>query len=219
MFSLSSQPEQLSGDIEQLVLSGALFNGDARSSSPPRSPSPDHDSWPASDIDDQEYDSDAERYKALERSLGPNRHLAPAGMPPGRTGVKGVIRDHNEAREIERGKRKQEIREMNRAMEKMNVGAKTALEEEREKEWEKMMFEVDPALMGLGGAAALGELGGKGKGRFGHLREVGIKGFVDALEKETKGIWVIVHLYDPVRHPHYMLCGLRLTSLPVYPSR
>jgi hypothetical protein len=36
-------------------------------------------------------------------------------------------------------------------------------------------------------------------GRFGHLREVGIHGFVDAVEQEDKGVWVVVHLYDPVR--------------------
>jgi thioredoxin-like negative regulator of GroEL len=38
--------------------------------------------------------------------------------------------------------------------------------------------------------------GQKREGRFGHLREVGLRGFVAAVEKEEKGIWVVVHLYD-----------------------
>ncbi|EIN06299.1 thioredoxin-like protein, partial [Punctularia strigosozonata HHB-11173 SS5] len=38
---------------------------------------------------------------------------------------------------------------------------------------------------------------GERKGRFGHLREVGVGGFVPAVEQEERGTWVVVHLYDP----------------------
>jgi len=33
--------------------------------------------------------------------------------------------------------------------------------------------------------------------RFGHLREVGVKGFLPAIEHEERDVWVVVHLYEP----------------------
>ena len=39
--------------------------------------------------------------------------------------------------------------------------------------------------------------------RFGHLREVGLKGFVAAVEDEEKGVWVVVHLYDSVSYSNF----------------
>lgn len=148
----------------------------------------------------------------MEKHLGADRELAPSGMPPGRTGVKGVLRDHKEAQDMERERRRQEIRDMNRQMEKMSTGVKTAMDEERERGLEKMMLEgLDPStLMGLSSAnsAMFGDFNVKVKGKYGHLREVGIKNFVDAIEKETRGIWVVVHLYEPVsdlfRSCHYL---------------
>jgi hypothetical protein len=38
------------------------------------------------------------------------------------------------------------------------------------------------------------------RGRFGHLREVGLKGFVPAVEEEDQNVWVVVHIYDPSLH-------------------
>ncbi|KAI0029607.1 hypothetical protein K488DRAFT_32695, partial [Vararia minispora EC-137] len=35
------------------------------------------------------------------------------------------------------------------------------------------------------------------KGKFGHLREVGLHGFLHAIEEETRSVWVIVHIYEP----------------------
>ena len=55
------------------------------------------------------------------------------GMGPGRTGVKGVIRDRDEAAEIQREQRAREAEEMRRKFEAANLGGKTFLEEEREK--------------------------------------------------------------------------------------
>ena len=54
-------------------------------------------------------------------------------MGPGRTGVKGVIRDRAEAESLARAKRAEEIRELNRAMEKASLGGKTWAEEEKER--------------------------------------------------------------------------------------
>ena len=35
-------------------------------------------------------------------------------------------------------------------------------------------------------------------GMFGHLREVGPEGYVAAVEKEESGVWVVVHIFEPV---------------------
>jgi hypothetical protein len=115
-------------------------------------------------------------------------------MGPGRTGVKGVIRDRNEAHNTARDKRTLEVAELNKRMEKASLGGKTFLEEEREREIEKRMME---------GPSGKDEektdmFGRKKESRFGHLREVGLHGFVDAVEQEERGVWVVVHLYEPV---------------------
>jgi hypothetical protein len=186
-------------DIEQLVLSGKLFNGEERSSSPERSPSPDHiphKDWPDDAIENHESDqeddlSDSERAKLHPSSMQPARGpREPIGMGPGRTGVKGVIRDRNEAVQRNRERRAKEIEALNRKMEKASLGGKTFLEEEREREWEKARLE--------GLSVPPGVEKGSRKGKFGHLREVGAEGFVKAVENE-RGIWVVMHIYDPVR--------------------
>jgi hypothetical protein len=35
-------------------------------------------------------------------------------------------------------------------------------------------------------------------GRFGYLREVGLEGFLKAVEAEERHVWVVLHLYHPV---------------------
>jgi hypothetical protein len=96
-------------------------------------------------------------------------------MGPGRTGVKGVIRDRNEAAVRERSRKAEELAELSARMERANLGGKTFLEER------------DESFM----------LEGRQRGRFGHLREVGLSGFVPAVE-EDRNVWVVVHIYDPV---------------------
>lgn len=118
-------------------------------------------------------------------------------MGPGRTGVKGVIRDQHEAHTIQASKREKEIEALRKRMERGNLGGKTFLEEEREKR----------ALEGLegdlehdrGGRVRRDILGRPKEGPFGHLREVGRAGFVAAVEREERGVWVVVHLYESVR--------------------
>jgi len=116
-------------------------------------------------------------------------------MGPGRTGVKGVIRDRDEASENDRSKRAKDMQELNKRMERANLGGKTFLEEEREKK----------AISGLEEVEKRDVLGRKKVGRFGHLREVGVHGFVDAIEREDQGVWVVVHLYDPSLERCYMI--------------
>ena len=107
-------------------------------------------------------------------------------MGPGRTGVKGVIRDKREAESLARAKRAEEVRELNRAMEKASLGGKTWAEEEKARRAELARLE--------GRAEGRGARGG----RFGHLREVGVRSYVQAVE-EDRDVWVVVHIYDPVR--------------------
>ncbi|EIW85959.1 hypothetical protein CONPUDRAFT_160873 [Coniophora puteana RWD-64-598 SS2] len=178
-------------DIEHLVLSGKLFGGGgSRSSSPARSESTDISF--ASDISD-----DDELFPPLAQSNGGSSAAAAAepaqesiGMGPGRTGVKGVIRDRREAASREARRRAKEAEAVRRRMERASLGGKTFLEEERER------IAMEAALEGGGNGKGVDPVGRPSEGRFGHLREVGRAGFVGAVEKEERGVWVVVHLYD-----------------------
>ncbi|KAJ8463143.1 hypothetical protein ONZ45_g17687 [Pleurotus djamor] len=185
----------MNADIEALVLSGELFNPSSRSSSPRRSPSPDS-GW-----HDELLNDGAE--KAASAASDPSKESI--GMGPGRTGVKGVIKDRDEANEIERNQSQQTAREKADRWERSNLGGKTYLEEQREKVLLNEIYGLEEKVDQLvvdeksrGRVSSDFDLfGGAKRGRFGHLREVGVKGFVNAVEKEDRGVWVVVHLYDP----------------------
>jgi hypothetical protein len=188
------------------VLSGELFNGPQRSSSPERSPSPDA-GWHDDEISPEakehlekgyDYDSDDERRDASKAQASQSESI---GMGPGRTGVKGVIRDRNEAEGLERDKRAREVGEMQKKLEKSHLGGKTFLEEEREKAALGLDEKVDELIFKEQAAAEERQdvFGRSKEGKFGHLREVGVKGFVGAVEKEERGVWVVVHIYESVR--------------------
>ena len=201
------------GDIEDLVLSGRLFAPPSRSSSPVRPPSPS--SLPQSgepwhpEADDFAYDSDAERRAEIEAHVvgaqppgdGQQQQQRSIGMGPGRTGVKGVIRDRREAEAAARARRAEEVREINRAMEKASLGGKTWAEEERERRAAEARAE------GTGTSR-----GARSGGRYGHLREVGVRSYVQAVE-EDRNVWVVVHIYDPVRGS----VGTRSLTFPFFP--
>lgn len=195
------------GNIEDLVLSGKLFEPKSRSSSPvrSRSPSPRIAQWP-NDDSEFDYDSDAERRRAIEEKIAKQQDQQDSiGMGPGRTGVKGVIRDRNEAAEHARTKRAQGVDAMNRAMEKASLGGLTWAEEERLRAAEKAREEGHPA-------EAESRRAPLSKGRFGHLREVGERGYVQAVETEERSVWIVVHIYDPVR----LVTRLRLSRADRY---
>jgi len=157
----------MNGDrLEQLVLSGELFQAQNRSSSPARSLSSGSD------------DGGSDHVKLWGNQAGEvdaqARQTSSIGMGPGRTGVKGVIRDRDEAAARERSKKADELANLAARMDRANLGGKTFLEDQNESatlEWRQ-------------------------RGRFGHLREVGWKGFVPAVE-EDQNVWVVVHIYDP----------------------
>ena len=186
-----------------MVLSGALFNGRDRSNSPTRSPSPDtvEAQWPPdspSVHEDKKLFGDSDGDSENGDAAGPELPAgAPAptadapqesiGMGPGRTGVKGVIRDADEHRQRERAKAAQKLKDHNDKLEAKALSARTFLEDE--------------AAEGRGPLAKQNIEARKTHrfGRFGHLREVGSSGFVQAVEGEARGTWVVVHIYDEVR--------------------
>jgi hypothetical protein len=183
-----------SGDrLEQLVLSGEFFQGPSRSSSPARSAS--------SGNGDNGHDSDCDEPWSRQVDEKIDNHAPQVdsiGMGPGRTGVKGVIRDRNEAAARERSRKAEELVELAARMERANLGGRIFLEERdgpvTPERWQR--------------------------GRFGHLREVGLEGFVSAVE-EDQNVWVVVHIYDPVRAFTFMLRLAQAThhSLLASPGR
>lgn len=183
-------------DLEELVLSGKLFNPQSRSSSPRRSPSPDskpnYGNWPDIDQEEEDDEETAHEKSQIDRILASKTNDGPSdgqniGLGPGRTGVKGVLRDQAEVQARARNGKTH----LPKKGADEGVGGKTFLEEEKDRELERMMLE------GLDTSAAA-KMNGVGAGRFGHLREVGMAGFVSAVEKEARGVWVVVHLYEPV---------------------
>lgn len=193
------------------MLSGKLFSN-SRSSSPVRTPSPDA-GW-----HDDEYNHSSDE----DEKGRPYQHKQPiesqhdsVGMGPGRTGVKGVIRDRNEANSTARDKRALEVAEINKRMEKASLGGKTFLEEEREREIEKRLREGPTRIDEKDDDEKTDAFGRVKAGRFGHLREVGVGGFVGAVEKEERGVWVVLHLYEPVspNHHYFYLLLLQTTDL------
>lgn len=120
-------------------------------------------------------------------------------MAPGRTGVKGVIRDRDEAVGLERKKKAREMENIRKRMEAENLGGKTYLQEEREKASRGEAQFDDLILKELEKDLMKRDVFGVPRARFGFLREVGVKQFVKAVEQEETGVWVVVHIYDPVR--------------------
>lgn len=181
-------------DLEDLVLSGKLFSGSlSGSSSPRRSPSPDTGKWP----DDEYTDNYSDSGGPPNRLTFPGAQANGVGVGvQGRTGVKGVIRDRNEAERSARDKRAAEIKELNKRMEKASLTGLTYLEGkileqgEDDEELEQIRFAR---------VRDNGQTSHSGSGRFGHLREVGLDGFLKAVEAEELHVWVVLHLYHPVR--------------------
>lgn len=187
------------------MLSGKLFNGGGSGpSSPPRSPSPDAAKWPDENDGDGYSDNDGSPRRLPSKSNSPGvRGNGGVGVGvPGRTGVKGVIRDRNEAERTARDKRTAEVRELNKKMEKASLTGMTyreekALEGGEDGELEEIRF------------ARVRDKGHSGSGRFGYLREVGLEGFLKAVEAEERHVWVVLHLYHPVES-HDVWCLILL---------
>lgn len=112
--------------------------------------------------------------------------------------MKGVIRDRDEAAGKEREKRAREAEEVRMRMERSSLGGMTYLEEERERAARGQNADQLVQRERENDEKRRDVFGMRREGKFGHLREVGVKGFVGAVEQEQKGVWVVVHLYEPV---------------------
>ncbi|KAG8858477.1 hypothetical protein FRB91_009700 [Serendipita sp. 411] len=168
-------------NLEELVLSGAFGNEAARSTSPARS----HDSgssskWPEEDFEDSDLSKPAEN-----NHPGPLRESI--GMGPGRTGVKGVIRDRAEAAALERSKKSIEIAALNRRLESTSLaaGGTTWQEDDNAR---RMKEGLEPVSVDKGDSST-GDIG-----KYGYLREVGAANYVEAVE--DRDARVLVHIYD-----------------------
>jgi hypothetical protein len=156
------------------------------------------------------YDPDTARNYAHKEHQ--DSQQASIGMGPGRTGVKGVIRDRNEAAELEQEKRGKEMENLQKKMEAGNLGGKTYLQEEREKA-ERGEDKFDNLILKeLEKDLSKRDVFGAPRGRFGYLREVGVKQFLKAVEQEVRGVWVVVHLYDPVRSFYPRMASTNVAS-------
>ncbi|KAF8342892.1 thioredoxin-like protein [Cantharellus anzutake] len=203
-------PDQL----EELILSGELFNPSI-SESPPRTPT---SRTPSPTTSDELFGPSP----PVSRSPSPlPNHLpkdAPSesiGLGPGRTGVKGVIRDRNEALQLERERSQRRLRELRSRQEKSSLayGGLTVLEEEKlrkkdrenrnssEEEGEEEDEENEKRSYRGRNMKTYFEMRRAtfedARPVFGHLREVALSGFVKAVEKEDRDVWVLVHLYEP----------------------
>jgi hypothetical protein len=195
-----------------LILSGEFFNPRSRSPSPARSASPE---WDRDYTHDDEYDSSVAKNAAIEKMLGSavDTGEADGGIGvgvQGRTGVKGVIRDRAEAQSRERKKHARDVRTLNENMEKTALSARTWREDEVAAKAERARDEgreLSDDEHDLGRQT----IWGAHKGRFGHLREVGITSFVEAVEEE-RGTWVVVHLYEQVCMPTRSHLALLIAS-------
>jgi hypothetical protein len=168
-------------------LSGAFGNPHSRSSSPARSASSGTHSpkpkWPGEEF---EKDDIVDNDDPDDQAAVPHESI---GMGPGRTGVKGVIRDRAEALATERAKKSMEISALNRQMERTSLaaGGKTWEEDEADR---RAREGLEPLSGILGGPKR------DGARRYGHLREVGAENYVNAVEDNNAR--VVVHIYDPV---------------------
>ncbi|CAE6517892.1 unnamed protein product [Rhizoctonia solani] len=175
--------------LEELVLSGALFNDNNDGE---KSPQRSRSVSPTPNTDDELFGSDISRPESPDDV--PQAHNS-IGMGPGRTGVKGVIRDRAEARARENSKRAQEMAELNAKLEKTAITARTFKEDEAAKKMEEEEKDAKERYRRRRWRE-LKERATGGSAGFGHLREIGVHGFVEAVENERPQTWVVVHIYE-----------------------
>ena len=168
-----------------------------RSTSPTRSRSPSVSSNTSSS-DDQP------RFSAVDPDA-PAREPAPlrssGGKGSSNTGVKGVRADYREFQES----RNQDATTGQGLAKQMGKKLMISLEDDAEEDQLGSIDEDQAALekyrqqreLQGSGERGLNSYGGEKK-VFGHLREIGVEQFLNAVEGETDDVAVILHLYEPV---------------------
>lgn len=185
--------------LEELALSGVLFQTSDEPGSRPRTPV---SRTPSPNTDDELFGSSSSRPPSPNPNAATHAPSESIGMGPGRTGVKGVIRDRNEARDRERTLKDERVKELRQQMERTAITAKSYREEQAENEAKD--DERGDGILGRGVKRTMHFQGGwddQSDANFGHLREVGARGFVAAVEEVDRDVWVVVHLYHPVNRP------------------
>lgn len=179
-------------DLEARILSGGGFPNSptlspTRSPARSRSPSPDP-LFPAngdlsdSDISDSQFGMPSR----------PSNSATQVDSPQNGTGVKSVIRDRNEAARRDREKHIEHVRSINHRLEKMALITTTYAQDEELRLLEKATEEGLSQDQGISKRML-----SQRPGRFGHLREIGPSGFIDAIDGAPKDTWVVLHIYDP----------------------
>ncbi|KIJ56195.1 hypothetical protein M422DRAFT_23528 [Sphaerobolus stellatus SS14] len=181
-------------DLEQQILSGVFFstspsNSPVRTPDHSRSPSPDP-LFPSNEDQGSDFEDNDDPSTSIP-NIPPEDNPNQRYVRGGRTGVKGVIQDAKEVERLDREKRAEDIKELNRRMENAALTARTYAEEEEERLREKAL-EEGLTEMEFERNRASGR-----SGWFGHLREVGADTFPEAVDGESSDIWVVVHIYDP----------------------
>ncbi|GAA6044300.1 hypothetical protein JCM8097_006755 [Rhodosporidiobolus ruineniae] len=138
------------------------------------------------------------------------------------TGVKGVQADYREHLAQQREQQKLGgggggglAREMKR---KMVISLSGDGEEKRQDDEELEAIRRKRLEELQGSSERAGGPGRKEARTFGHLREVGMEGFVGAVEEEEAGTAVLVHLYEPEIPPCHYLNQHLSTLARLHPS-
>jgi hypothetical protein len=203
--------------LEEAVLSGALFADpslslDTLSEYRPPSPSDtspiNTDDELGSDLSDYEPPSDSITSRPYTKSATPA--AGASSQQSTRTGPKGVLQDSQNAKAEARTEQMLRAKEGREGMERRALLGSTWKEEEAMRDIEdrlkrgEIVDEDDEAkrrwkekrVRELNGGGSKGE-GGK---RRGHLREVGMEGYLRAVEDDG---WTVVLIYEPVRCPSF----------------
>lgn len=182
-------------DLETRLLSGQGFS-QPRSSSPTRSActssEPDTDDELGSDLSELSSPQHSDAVLAGIERKGPN------------TGVKGVIKDAQHRKAVEREIHRMKIAETNKYLESKSFQAQTIDEEDKDKrnatENESVYNEearqrwLRRRQAGIESQQETDDEDIERQRRKTRMREVGEEGFLDAVEREG---WVLVMLYEP----------------------
>eukprot|EP00026_Physarum_polycephalum_P013043 Phypoly_transcript_13404.p1 GENE.Phypoly_transcript_13404~~Phypoly_transcript_13404.p1 ORF type:complete len:301 (+),score=70.42 Phypoly_transcript_13404:45-905(+) len=138
-------------------------------------------------------DSDSDR-DDIPHTDHPEQLLAeqPAMRNAGNTGVKGVLADYAEAKENLRLKNQMDKAEAMRKIEKMAITVGNSNSNNNNNVDED---EDDEEFMKMYRQKRLAEMQQASRPTFGYLRAIDSSEYVDAIEKEAKDVFVVVHLY------------------------
>lgn len=152
----------------------------------------------SSESENEESEDETDIPKTVEVDTGP-----PPLNPPERgcstnTGPKGVIKDWQQYKQIEAEQRAEREKERIALIQKLSFTCRSDLDKEKEEDPELSDLLEDPFLMEYSKKKMeemLGKISKMPKFGIVHTLSTGQE-FLDAIDKENKGVTVIVHIYD-----------------------